>query len=203
MKVLMVSPHADDAEIGCGGLISKLRVDGNVIWSVYFAPCTEDPLNVDHLEQHREAVKLLGIDKLIEYKYPRNILENYKQEIRDILFKINQEFQPFLVLCPSLHDFHQDHQVVADCCLTIFRNSIILGYESIASCPTFSPNVYITLSKLNARRKMQVFKCYKSQIQGRPSYFTPDAFLAHLKVRGAQVRVPYAEAYEFVWGCFL
>ena len=199
MNILLVSPHADDAEIGCGGTISRLRTPSNRIWSLYFAPCTEDPINKNHLEQHRKAVHLLGIDKLIEHSFPRDILETYRQPIRDILWKINQEFHPDLVFCPSIHDLHQDHRAVADCCLTIFRNSTILGYESIASCPSFPPNVFINLSKSDVERKIQVIKCYKSQLEGRSSYFRTDTLIAQMKVHGAQIRTDWAEAYEFIW----
>jgi len=199
MNILLVSPHADDSELGCGATISKLRTSATV-WSVYFAPCTEDPKNVGHLEQHRKAVQLLGIDKLIEHSFPVNILEKYKQEIRDILWKLKEEFHPQLVFCPSLNDFHQDHKAVADCCQTIFRHSIILGYESVASCPNFSPNIYVKLSKSDVERKMKAVECYEAQLRFRSSYFRKDAILAQMKLRGAQLRVKWAEAFELIWG---
>lgn len=203
MNILLVSPHADDAEISCGGAIARLRTPQNVIWSIYFAPCHEDPKNINHLEQHRKATRLLGIDKLIEHCFLRDILESYKQEIRNILWNINQTFHPELVFCPSLHDLHQDHQTVAECCLTIFRNSIILGYESIASCPSFSPNLFMELSKSDVEQKIRAVECYESQIKARSSYFRPDVLMAQSVVHGAQIRTEWAEAYEFIWGGFL
>jgi LmbE family N-acetylglucosaminyl deacetylase len=201
-RILCVEPHADDATISCGGLISRLKRNHSDcrVKLIYFCPCTEDPLNVGHLEQHRKAIKVLGVDELIERSFQRNILENYNQEIRDTLWKLNQEFLPNLVLCPNLHDFHQDHKTVAECCLTIFRNSIIFGYESIASCPDFAPNVFITLTKEDTDKKMRAIKCYKSQLEGRKSYFRMDSLMAEVTFHGAQVRVPYAEAFEFIWG---
>lgn len=200
-RILCVEPHADDATISCGGLISRLKRDPDCqVCLVYFCPCLEEAINVNHIAQHKEAIQILGVDKLSEHSFPNNILELHKSRIRDILYKINQEFKPNLVLCPSLHDFHQDHKVVADCCLTIFRNSIILGYESIASCPDFAPNVFITLAKEDVDKKMKAIQCYKSQLEGRASYFRLDALLAQITLHGAQIRIPYAEAYEFIWG---
>ena len=39
-------------------------------------------------------------------------LHEKRQEILEYLVNIRKEFQPELVIGPSLNDFHQDHQVV-------------------------------------------------------------------------------------------
>jgi len=202
MRVLLVSPHPDDGEVGCGGTISRLRTPQNEIWEIYFCPCTEDPKNKGHLEDHRRAVEVLGIDKLIEKKFWRHSLELLKQEVRDILYKLKEEFKPDLVLCPTPHDFHQDHKAVAECCMTIFRDSsTILGYEILRSVMSdFRPNLYVTLTHLDVEKKLETIKCYKSQIKHRSYYFTPKFIEAQLRVRGAQVKAEWAEAFELLWG---
>lgn len=199
MNILLVSPHADDAEIACGGTTSKLRTPHNTLWSLYFAPCKEDSKNTNHLKQHHKAIEILGIDKLIEHSFAKWSLENRKQEIRNILWQINKTFQPDVVFCPTPNDLHQDHKPVADCCLTIFRNSMLLGYECLASCPNFTPNWFVNLSKADVDRKMQAIKCYKSQLKARSSYFNLDKLLALMEAHGAQIRTTWAEAYEFLW----
>ena len=40
-KVLILSPHTDDAELGCGGTISKLIEDGHSILWVCFSTAEE------------------------------------------------------------------------------------------------------------------------------------------------------------------
>jgi len=144
----------------------------------------------------------LRIDKLIEESFFLNRLEEYKQEVRDILYKLREEYKPDLVLCPSIHDLHQDHRTVAECCLTIFRDtSTILGFEVLRSVgPKFTPNLYVILTHLDVERKIEVVKCYKSQLKGRPYFFTVENFLAHMKMRGIQARADWAEAYELLWG---
>jgi LmbE family N-acetylglucosaminyl deacetylase len=188
--------------MGCGGTVANNRHNLSKpldeIWSLYFAPCTEDKRNVNHVEQHHKAVKVLGIDKLIERTYRRNVLETCKQEIRDILWQIKEQFSPNLIMCPSLHDLHQDHRAVAECCTTIFRDTTLLGYETFASCPDFTPNVFVRLSQADVHLKLKAIKCYESQMAARGTWCRPDAFLANLQFRGAQARVEYAEAFELI-----
>lgn len=197
-----MSAHPDDAEVSCGGTINRLRTPENEIWSIYFCPCTEDPKNKGHLKDHQRACKLLGIDKVIEEAFFVNRLEEYKQEVRDILYKFREEYNPDLVLCPSIHDLHQDHKTVAECCLAIFRDtSTILGFEVLRGIgPKFTPILYVILTHLDVEKKIEAIKCYKSQLRGRPYFFTVENFLAQMKMRGVQAKSDWAEVYELMWG---
>lgn len=204
MRILLVSAHPDDAEISCGATIVRIKREypNVLIRSVYFAPCDEDPKNEGHLEDHRKVIKHLKIDRLQEFKFSRDILENFKQNIRDILFTIREDFQPNFVFCPSPHDFHQDHRTVAECSLTIFRDtSTIFGYEVLRSVtPDFKPNLYIIVSFKDVSMKVKTIKLYKSQLKNRPYFFSPEIFAAQLSMRGVQVKSKWAEAYELLWG---
>lgn len=209
MKVLLVSAHADDAETSCGGTVARLKRESeendifggedeeNVVWSIYFCDC---PIK-DHLEQHREVCKYLGIDRLIEYRYHGDVLEEYKQEIRDILFKLREEYKPDIVFCPSSSDMHQDHKVIAECCLTIFRDtSTILGYEVLRSVGAeFKSNFYIILTDMDAVKKLITLSLYKAQIK-RNFWFSYEAFKAQLVMRGVEAKTLFAEAFELIRG---
>lgn len=202
MKVLLVDAHPDDVEISCAGTISRLKREGHIIWSVYFCPCIEDPRNEGHIEDHKRACKLLQIDNLISYSFPRNELEEHKSDVRFFLYKIREEYKPNIVICPTIHDFHQDHKAVAECCLTIFRDtSTILGCEVIRSVmPEFKPNLFIILTRKDRNIKIAAIECYKSQIKARPYFFSTPRLLSHIEMRGTQAKANWAEAYELMWG---
>lgn len=202
-RALLVSPHPDDVEIGAGGTIARLKRSGWTVWEIYFCPCWEDPKNVGHLEDHRKVVAALGIDNLIELKFPRDgYLETHKQEVRDILWKLKKKFKPTLVLCPSPHEFHQDHAVVAKCCQTIFRDtSTILGYEiGRSNLPDFKPNCFIILTEEDVQTKLKALLLYKSQLKNRAYFFNSKVFESTLIVRGAMAKTKWAEAFELLWG---
>jgi len=202
MKILLVSAHPDDAEISCGGSIARFKREKHTIWSIYFCPCVEDPKNEGHLEEHRKACKVLGVDKLIEESFPRDILEQHKQEVRNILYKLREGYNPDLVLCPALADTHQDHKAVAECCLTIFRDtSTILGFEVLRSIgPNFHSNYYITLEMEDVLAKINAIEQYKAQLKNRSYFFSVKNFLAQMQMRGTQAKTLWAEAYELIWG---
>lgn len=205
MKILLVSAHPDDAEVGCAGTVIKLKqmFKWCRIWSIYFCPCSKDPINEGNLDDWRRAMKVLGTERNIEEMFPVDILEQYKQNVRDILHKIKVKFTPDLVFCPSLHDLHQDHRTVAECCFTIFRDSsTILGYEIPRSSGLFKPNLYVTLDEHQVKGKLEVLAEWKSQFRARPHFFSTEKFISTLRHRGTYVKAEYAEAFELIWGRF-
>lgn len=204
MKVLLCEAHPDDATISAGGTVLRMKRE-HPDWQIkliYLCPCAEDPLNEGNIEEHKKVCKMLGVDEIIDYNYPRDsYLENHMQEIRNILWRIRELYQPDLILCPSIHEFHQDHRAVADCCLTIFRDtSTILGFEVLRSSnPDFKPNMLVRLDSDVVIRKMDIIDTYKSQYLARPYFFKKDILISQMKMRGAQAKAAYAEAFEVMW----
>jgi LmbE family N-acetylglucosaminyl deacetylase len=202
-RILIVDAHPDDGEISAGGMIIRLKRENPncKIWTVYFAPCIEDSRNTGHLEDHKRACYVLGITRIFSFEYARDRLEEHKQNIRDQLWQIREKIHPDLVLCPSPHDFHQDHKTIGEICMTIFRDtSSIWGYEVLRSItPDFRPVMFITLSINDVMTKMKMIKEYKSQLRGRPYFFDVNVFKSHMRMRGTQARVEFAEAFEVLW----
>ena len=202
MKVLIVEAHPDDGVAACGGTICKMIEQGFKVKMIYFCPCDEDPKNVGHLEDHTRALKILGLSEAQGYKIPRDTAENHKQEIRDILWKIKGEYAPQLVICPTPHDFHQDHRVIADCCLTIFRDiATLLGFETWRSSNhEFHANLFVGLEERHVDIKLRALSQYRAQLENRGKSFKLGVFQAGMVARGAQILESHAEAYEFLWG---
>lgn len=200
-KILLVSSHIDDAILGASGTIVRLKRENPKckIWHIFFCECLEDPNNKGIIEEHLKVVKALGIDKDIDIDVPRNgYLEVHKQEVRDTLWSVKEKFNPDLVLCPSLHDFHQDHTIVAECCQTIFRRtSTILSYEVSSVTPNFKPNFYIILSIIDILKKMDTIKKYKTQYLRKS--WSLDGIKSTMKMRGIQANTSWAEAFEVMW----
>lgn len=204
-RILLVSAHPDDAEMGAGGTIARLKRQNPKckIWHVFFCPCLEDPKNVGCIEEHKKAQEVLETDRDINMNMPRNgYLEVHIQEVRDILWKLGEEFKPDLVLCPSSHDFHQDHKTVTECCRTIFRfESTILGYEVPRSTTqNFVPHIYVTLTADDVIQKLIAIGQYEHQFETRPETFDIGILKSYIMMRGMQANTLYAEAFEILWG---
>ena len=79
----------------------------------------------------REATAELGIPEanLTVHDFDVRTFPDRRQDILELLIALWEEWRPDAVFQPSLHDIHQDHQVVAAEGLRAFKRTTILGYE--------------------------------------------------------------------------
>src|SRR5438445_4789042 len=79
----------------------------------------------------REATTELGIapENLIVHDFDVRTFPAHRQDILELLVALWEEWRPDAVFQPSLHDIHQDHQVIAAEGLSAFKRTTILGKE--------------------------------------------------------------------------
>lgn len=200
-RILVLAPHTDDGEIGCGGAIAKFIEEGKELYYVAFSIARTSavqngfPENILEIEV-KKAVNVLGIlrDHLILYDFPVRRFPEVRQEILEKMIKLRKEIEPDLIFVPSLNDIHQDHQVVAREGLRAFKRHTILGYEEPWNNIVFESRSFITLEKRHIEKKIEALKCYQSQMHR--NYLTEDAIWGIARLRGAQLEGGYAEAFE-------
>ncbi len=200
MKVLFLSPHTDDVELGCGGTLSKMIRDGREIMVVAFSPARESvPPDFPEdalIEEMKRAMEFLGIGNYKILEYPVRKFPEYRQEILEELVKMREEFSPDLVFVPSSSDVHQDHEVIHKEALRAFRKVSILGYEQPWNTKDFHPQCFILLTQEDVERKIRALSFYHTQ--KRRKYFDPEFIKSLAKLRGMQADGEYAEAFEVV-----
>ncbi len=202
MKVLILAPHTDDGEFGCGGTISKYIEMGHDVYYAAFSLAEESvpppfPKNILEVEV-KKATKTLGISEknLLLYKYPVRRFAQYRQEILEDLVQINRDLQPDLVFMPSLNDLHQDHTTIANEGLRAFKRTSILCYEMPWNNINFTTQSFVKLSQKHIDNKLAALKCYDSQ-KGRP--YASEEFIRSLAItRGTQIGTKYAEVFEVI-----
>ncbi len=200
-RVLLVSAHADDAFMGAGGYVSKLKKCKAKTCHVVFTLSEKDNgigFTAEELKKELDdANNYMKIDERYTYRFPVHFLPENGQRIRLKLEYLRAGFQPNIILIPSLNDNHQDHVAVAEEAIRIFRNSeTVLSYELLRnSISRFNPNVYVDVSD-EIDEKLASISCFKTQ-EKRP-YMKLENFKALAKVRGTQINVGYAEAFEAV-----
>ena len=208
MKILCLAAHVDDVEIGCGGSIIKLIEEGNDVYYIAFS-IAEDSLPKDLpkdilLKEAKLSIKIIGINpqNVFIYRYPVRKLPQFRQEILEDMVKLNKRINPDLVFCPSLDDTHQDHRVIAIEGFRAFKYHSMLGYEIPSNNINFKPGAFIILKKEHIDKKIKALKSYKSQnlrqisLGRKPS--NPERLRALAQVRGNQIRVDYAEAFDMM-----
>ena len=168
-KVLVLAPHTDDGEFGCGGTMARLVEAGAEVRYVAFSIATKslpEGFPPDTLAREvREATGELGIpeSQLTVHDFEVRTFPERRQDILELLIELWEEFQPDAVFQPSVHDIHQDHQVVASEGLRAFKRTTILGYEIPWNNFDFSYQAYIALEQRHVERKVASVARYASQ----------------------------------------
>lgn len=205
MRILLLSPHTDDVEFGCGGGVTKFLEDEHDIFWVVFSTAEESlppSLPVDSLLNEFRGV--LGSYQLDNeqskvFNYPVRNLGRHRQEILEELIRIKDQFRPDLVVGPSRNDYHQDHQVVAYEMIRAFKSAAsIISYELPWNHVTFDTQLFIKLQRSHLAKKCEVLQRYKSQILIGRNYFSDEYIYGLARTRGVQCNAEYAEAFEVV-----
>ncbi len=201
-RILVLAPHTDDGEFGCGASIAKFVLQGKEVYYAAFSLAEESvpppfPKNILETEV-KAATKILGINEknLLLYRYKVRNFAYHRQEILEDLVKLNKDIYPDLVFMPSISDLHQDHTTIAHEGLRAFKRRSILCYELPWNNLNFSTNCFIIFGEKELNLKFKALDCYNSQ-KGR-NYAT-DEFVKSLAItRGTQIGTKYAEVFEVV-----
>lgn len=201
-NILVLAPHTDDGELGCGGTIARLVERGHRVTYVAFSTADQSlpkgfPPGAlkDELSQ---AIKKLGVSTAdqIVFDYEVRKLNYVRQEILEDLVRIKRDIPVDLVLMPSLKDIHQDHSTVAMEGLRAFKDRTILGYELIWNNLSFDTDCFVKLEERHVLCKIEALACYKSQ--AGKAYAAADFIRALARARGVQIGSEFAESFEVV-----
>ncbi|NIG52089.1 PIG-L deacetylase family protein [Chitinophaga sp. Cy-1792] len=201
-RCLVLAPHTDDGEFGCGGTIAKLISEGCEVYYVAFSACEQSVLKEFPkdilISEVKEATARLGIkpENLRLFKYNVREFNFHRQEILDDIIKLKSEIKPDLVFIPSVNDIHQDHATIANEAIRAFKFSTIFCYEMPWNNFSFNTTCFVKLSEENISTKVHAVSAYVSQAH---RVYANEAFIRSLAtVRGVQVGIPYAEVFEIV-----
>lgn len=201
-RVLVLAPHTDDGEFGCGGTIAKLILDGHDVYYAAFSACQQSVLpqfpSDILITEVKAATKVLGIspENLILFDYDVRTFGYRRQEILDDMIKIRQEIQPDLIFMPEINDVHQDHKTIAEEALRAYKFNSILSYELPWNNFSFHTSSFVHLQEEHIQIKVKALKEYQSQAH-RP--YSDENFIRSLAhTRGVQIGTNYAEAFNVV-----
>jgi LmbE family N-acetylglucosaminyl deacetylase len=212
MRALFVSPHPDDAELGCGGLIHRLLREGA---SVTVAVCTgEGDLKMAHsgesvpfLRRRREQVRALSelgdIDLVWLNLAPASQFDRVPQATFVLAFDgLFRHFDQTFLPLPS---YNSDHERVWRAGLAAFRPGKLSGTSLLAyeqpiqghgeqATAGISGKCYYTLTTDDLAAKKRAILEHGSQVAGREdTLYGPAGIEALAKIRGLECGACYAE----------
>jgi len=201
-KILVLAPHTDDGELGCGGSIARWLDEGYDVYYVAFSAAEESVPQGFPKDQLRkevmDATQHIGIssDRVTVYRHEVRKLNYVRQEILEDLISLRDIINPDVVLIPCSQDVHQDHQTIHQEAIRAFRHASIFGYELIWNNLSFHTDLFIELSEKNLKTKIEALQLYTTQAHRR---YMQEEFIRSLAVvRGVQVGKKFAESFEVI-----
>ena len=199
-RALVLAPHTDDGEFGCGGTMARLVEQGVEVRYIAFSIATKSlPEGFAPDTLAREvcaATAELGIPdgNLDVHDFEVRTFPERRQDILELLIGLWEEWSPDLVFQPSLHDVHQDHQVIAAEGLRAFKRTTILGYEVPWNNFDFTYQAYVALEEPHVERKIAALEKYASQQHRR---YADSEYIRNLaRMHGVNVNREFAECFQ-------
>ncbi len=200
--ILVLSPHTDDGELGCGATINRFIEEGCEVLNAVFSLCKdslpEGKAPDTLLVEATKASAVLGLKQknLLLQDYPVRRFTEHRQAILDDMIAIRKKHEPSIIFVPSTSDIHQDHKVIVEEAVRAFKNCTIYGYEMPWNNYSFSGNSFFRITKDNLAKKIAAIKAYSSQ--KHRIYMQPDFIKSLATVRGVQSGNELAECFETI-----
>tara|TARA_B100001175_G_C19449264_1_gene610430 strand:- start:24 stop:695 length:672 start_codon:yes stop_codon:yes gene_type:complete len=215
-KILILSPHADDEILGCGGFISKYSKQNYQINVLILTNANKGAPEIYSSKaiqiirnEAKQANNIIGTKKLIFENLPALNLNNYPiYKISNIINRYIVNISPEIILIPSSNDIHDDHKIIFRAAKVSLRYNKksnlkkILSYEVLSETEwnedekSFNPNYFVSLKKSDLNNKVKAFLKYKSQVKKFPHPRSKEGIINLSKFRGSQIFETYAEAFK-------
>ncbi len=210
LDIMVISPHPDDAELSCGGLIAKMNEKR---YHVGIIDLTKGELGTEgtsaiRIKEARKAAKVLGteIRENLDFGDCR-LDQGFDKAVR--LADLIRQHQPSLVIAPYQDDNHPDHVEASK--LTkkaVFLAKLVkiktdhhahsvgaVAYYMLEK--QFDPSLVVDVTQ-QYDTKIEAIKAYKSQ---KNLIHGVGGLLEHVQLRdqlfGSRIGVKYGEPYYY------
>jgi LmbE family N-acetylglucosaminyl deacetylase len=215
-RTLVVAPHPDDEILSCGGTIARLANDDCRVTVAIVTRGTPPQYSDELVSQIRAEVaashRLIGVGETRFLDLPAAALDTVPAAgLNASLAALVEEVEPDTLFLPFVGDIHTDHQLTFLAAMVAARPRSttaprrIYVYETLSETnwyapgitPAFIPNVFIDISA-TLEKKLDAFRCYKSQVRDFPDERSIEAIRALATMRGASIYCRAAEAFMLV-----
>jgi LmbE family N-acetylglucosaminyl deacetylase len=207
VKLLIIGAHSDDAEIACGGTIAKAVASGHevrllVLSHSAFANYDGEVRRTrdQALTESVAAGEILGLHGIETLDYPTADVP-YGSEIVGRIEEHVNNLNPDVILAHWPNDTHQDHRRGALASLAAARwyPSVVMFEPMMPSGRSyvpFRPQLYVDVTGF-VDQKVAALKAHVSQYERFGDDWI-EAVQARCRLRGFEMGVRYAEAFEAV-----
>lgn len=215
-KLMVISPHADDAEIGCGGYIARVVDEGGQVMvvlmtvsTIFFRHRGRVTLR-ERLTEFHAAMDMLGVKerRVLSEELDGKMYTSPQAEFVRHLDDLQDDFKPDTVLIP-LPSSHQDHRYSWEVGVASTRPSaakhrpnVIAAYEYPASgwgdgseADAGKGGIYADISSY-WDKKQAALECYETQMRGDHHLFSVCGIDTLARMRGLEAGFERAELFH-------
>lgn len=215
MKVLVVSPHADDETLGAGGSILKHKAEGDQVFWLNMCTLKENfgyalELVIERREQVEKICDAYSLDGYIDFELEPACLDVYpRNELIKRMGQAMTRIAPDVVILPHRGDIHSDHRIafeVVMACTKVFRypsikrimSMEILSETDFADpAEVFCADYFVDISDY-LEKKIEIMRIYSSELGTHPFPRNENSIRASALLHGITAGVEYAEAFHII-----
>ncbi len=195
-NILVLAPHPDDMEIGCGGSIAEYVKRGD---NVHLFVATDGGRGGDvqvRQQEQQDAARILGIITVHWGHFEDTQLPACFEALMRKVELLVSEVRPATVFVNHHEDTHQDHRALARVAHSATRYvPNVMAYETPTSIG-FEPTVFMDISS-TMQQKEQALMAHASQVERTniQGLSIIDIATSTAHFRGIQGRLNSAEAF--------
>ena len=171
-KFLIITAHPDDLEVGCGGLVQKIKDNGGSVTNLIMVkPSAEHNTNRNKeivKNEFEESKRILGFDSVI---YDTPLHDNGRPNLaisNNLVSFVESVAQGHNILVSHWReDYHQDHRVCFDIAMSVSRKNFE-QFWCMDQTPynlhykNYSCNRYVDITKYreNKIKSLQAYSSY-------------------------------------------
>ncbi len=213
--VLAVFAHPDDEVLGCGGTLAKHAENGDTVFVRILST-----RNRELSTNASEAFLALGLNRNHDGKGPEPFFCGGVPDQKFVTLPVSELLAPIgyveglfpdIVYTHHPEDLNLDHALTAKATLVCYRpkpnwpkgSCRIMACEVASSTEytyprVFQPNWYEGLSDEQTSKASEALRCYESELEIWPHPRSQLGIVHRAKVRGSEVGVEFAEAFQLL-----
>lgn len=221
-RILVVVAHPDDEILGCGGAIARHIEAGDTVATLILGEGIASRADVakGEISRHQRelqkaahvAQEILGAPEPILRQLPDNQFDTVS--LLSVIHEIEavcKDVSPTLIYTHHAGDVNVDHRIVSQAIDAVARpmegNSVkeVRAFEVPSSSEwnftrdVFRPNIFVSLTEEQLKKKIAAMRCYTSEIREFPHPRSAKYLEALARVRGGQSGAHAAEAFALVY----
>lgn len=221
-RVLVIAAHPDDEVLGAGGAVARYAEEGATVAVLILGEgvASRQGLAPSMVKKEQEqlrtcttqAAQILSIPEPIIKQLPDNQFDTVPLlSIVHTVEDVVKEFRPTLVYTHHHGDVNVDHRLTAEATEAAVRPQEGLSVREVRAFeipsssewnfirPVFRPNIFVTLSEGQLKKKLDALGAYGPEMRFFPHPRSHEYITALAHVRGAQGGFRAAEAFALVY----